>query len=173
MLMARNLFFAAVILIFLTVIFSFLPELSWQGIEDLPVYQPMLHQSSDVVRFLTAAKFEMKIKKVEAESSMMNIDFIVTENLPEPSVVYKDLKNLIFNGFKRFSLLDDIRVRVLFRQDDEDQLLLGVIANRSGYNPKEIRDGWKMEKIMEYIDDHFQVTYGPLWKDANNSSLSP
>lgn len=171
MILARNLFFVGGIFLFLVLMLSFLPSNTWQLHEETyPVYHPFEDYSDDLVHFLVKESFSLKIKRVEADTEALIVDFIVSESYPEMKAAYTDLKNLIVGGFNNFSSITDIRARILVKSSVDEQLLIGVIARRDQYKPQNVKEQWKLDKLIQYFDDHFMVTYGPAWSNYNFST---
>lgn len=167
MILARNLFFVSSIFVFILLMLSFIPSNQWfMHDKTHPVYFPTEDFGDQLVHFLVSEPFTLKIKKVDTDNEVLSVDFIINSGFPEVKTVYNDLTHLIFSGFNQFTNLDDIRTRVIVQNGDEERLLIGVLARRDQLKAQ-YKDHWKLEKRISYLNDHFNVTYGPAWADYN------
>ncbi len=171
MILARNLFFVGCIFLFIVLMYSFIPSNKWYLHENTySVYYPVEDFTDQLVHFFVSEPFTLKIKKVEADSEALIVDFIVSEKAPEMKIIYSDLTHLIFGGFNQFTQINDIRTRILVRNEDQERLLIGVLARRDQFKLQQVKDHWKLEKLVTFINDHFNVTYGPAWSQYNQST---
>lgn len=170
LILARNLFFVVCIFALIVLMLSFIPSNKWLLQENIyPVYFSSEDFNDQLVHFLVSEPFTLKIKKVDTDNDALIVDFIVKDSAPEIKSIYADLTHLIFDGFKQFTNINDIRTRILVRADDQERLLIGVLARRDQTKPQHVKDYWKLEKRMSYLNDHSNVTYGPAWVDYNQS----
>lgn len=144
---------------------SLLPSNPWllHKNNTFPVYLHAEDFSDQLVHFLVSEPFTLKIKKVDTDDEALAVDFIVMDTIPEVKSVYSDLTQLIFNGFSQFANLNDIRTRVLVRNDDQEHLLIGVLARRDQLTTQRLKDYGDLERLATFLNDQFNVTYGPAW----------
>lgn len=172
MIIVRNIFFVSCVFGFILLLFSFIPSKPWNVQQNsFPVYHQIDDHSDQLVSFLVTEAFSLKIKKVEADSDSLIVDFIVKDKLPTMRTVYTELANLVFKSFNSFSNYDDIRVRILVSLDNKESVLIGVLARRDQYKPEEVNEPWKLEQLVAYLKNNFQVSYGSAWLEYNQSSI--
>lgn len=171
MILARNLFFVSGIFLFLLLMLSFLPQETWQlNEETYPVYHQLEDYSDELVHFLVKESFSLKIKKVEADTDALVVDFIITDSFSDMKAAYTDLRNLIVGAFNNFSNITDIRARILVKNSADEQLFIGILARRDQYIPQNAKEQWKLDKLISYLNDNFMVTYGPAWSNTIHPS---
>lgn len=144
---------------------SLLPSNSWflHKNNSYPVYLPTEEFNDQLVHYLVSEPFTLKIKKVDTNDEVLTVDFIVMDTIPEAVSVYLDLTQLIFNGFNQFANLNDIRTRVLVRNGDQEHLLIGVLARRDQWTIQRLKDHGSLERLSTFLNNQFNVTYGPAW----------
>ncbi len=127
------------------------------------VYYSNEEFSDQLVNFLVNEALTLKIKRVEANTDSLIVDFIVSKSHPDEETIYTDFKKLIFEGFNQFSSLVDIRARIIVNTGNQEKLLIGVLARRDQYEPHEVKSNGSIDKVIHYINNHFRVTYGSAW----------
>lgn len=164
--MARILFFVSGFFVFILFIFLSLPSDIWNNKNDTqPVYHSLEELQDRLVHFLITENFQLQLKKVEIEHESLAVDFTITTTRPDAHSIYKDLITIIFEGFRRFESIEDIRARVLITTPNSDRLLIGVLARRDQFHSQMIKDMDKMDKAVAFIKQNFIVTYGPSWME--------
>jgi hypothetical protein len=173
--LSKNLFFAVILFTLVAFMISFLPVSSWQGGEpDLPVFlQSMEDLENGLVHFLVTTHFDQRIKRVQLKNEELFLDFVNEGQFPEQEVVIRDLARFLSGTFDRFVDIKDIWVRVVFRDQGKERLLIGILASRDQYKKEILNQDYPYEKLLQSMQDHFQISYGTLWENQYNTSSSP
>lgn len=161
---ARSLFFASSIFVFILLLLAFLPNASWQIPDDAQaVYYTKEEFGDQLVNLLVNEALALRIKRVESDTESLIIDFIATDSRPDLETIYTDLRKIIFSGFEQLSTLIDIRARIIVNSGNEDKLLIGVLARRDQHQPHKLKGNSPIDTVVHYINHHFRVTYGSAW----------
>ncbi|WP_028986656.1 hypothetical protein [Thermicanus aegyptius] len=147
----------------LLILLSYLPESSWKGGTSLlPVYQSLQDTSEEaLVHFLVHTPFGERIKKVQLTNNRLLLDFS-SPSLPERKTVLHDLSRLVDGGFSSLPL-KEIWVRVLAQREGEEELVVGLMAERAKFQRGIWKEGMGEEELLASLQEHYQLTYGLLW----------
>lgn len=173
--MIQGLFFASFIAILLAMLFSFLPTVDLQVVEnglansdnEQPVFQnskPVHLERNEVVSFLKGIPLHYPYKQVKLENNDMFIDVQVNhKDYFNPDEVYLDAYTLVSTLMDQTENINQVFIRFILLGDEHHKLLLAITAERNEGLLEGLTEQSVPLNIPLFLKENTKVVYGIAW----------
>ncbi|MBO9607548.1 MAG: hypothetical protein J7639_16425 [Paenibacillaceae bacterium] len=166
---AATLFASALVALLL----AFMPGLDrlYRPGGESPAFSPKNHSAlgeRDLVERLQALPLQLRITRVEWQSSILSVDLLVTPTTMAKDTVYHDMYELSRFGVTDTPNVNQVLVRVLRQPTNSkrDAVLLAALDARRDPDGEraEEADGSGVTDVERYLASRYRVTYTQEWK---------
>lgn len=152
---------------------AYMPELDrlYRPGGESPAFSPKHHEAlseSNLVERMEALPLQLRIARVEWQSSVLSVDLLVTPTTMAKDTVYHDMYELSRFGVTETPNVNQVLVRILRlpTNSKRDAVLLAALDARRGTSGEreETAAGPDITDVERYLASRYRVTYTQEWK---------